>query len=160
MKKFLHAMLWAASLVACTQAGQQIGAWQIPANGPALAPDAPTQLIGKTCWGTFDKGTNEETARGAVFIRFSASSPTGDFWRKWGRAAQMSPRRDDPDGYDYSGKMTTAQLTPTGTEITFRTSTTGTFNWFIRPSGPGVYAARAMGISDSSRGAVGELHCE
>ena len=72
----------------------------------------------------------------------------------------MSPRRDNPDGYDYSGKMTTAQLTPTGTEITFRPGTASTFNWFIRPSGPGVYATRAMAISDPSRGAVGALHCD
>lgn len=115
------------------------------------------QLAGRTCWGFFDKGNNSETARGAIFVRFSPSSPTGDFWRKWGKVAQEAARRDDPAGYEYVGKTTIAHLTPTGTEITF--SADRRFDWFIRPTSPGNYMARAVGNPDTARGAVGELHC-
>lgn len=152
-------------LAGCIQAQPSVGAWQVPAEGPPLNAGVVMQLAGKTCWGFFDKGINAETARGAVFIRFSPSPPIGDFWNKWGKEAQAAAHRDNPDGYDYWGKTTVAQLTPAGTEITFQRPTNPgnrvvmSFDWFIRPTSPGNYAMRAVNSRDTNRGAVGELHC-
>ena len=152
-------------LAGCVQAMPSGGAWQVPAEGPPLNAGAVMQLAGKTCWGFFDKGINSENARGAVFIRFSPSPPIGDFWNKWGKEAQAAAQRGNPDGYDYVGKTTVAQLTPAGTEITFQRPTSPgnravmSFDWFIRPASPGNYAMRAVNSRDNNRGAVGELHC-
>jgi hypothetical protein len=66
-------------LAGCVQAQPSVGAWQVPAEGPPLNAGVVMQLAGKTCWGFFDKGINSETARGAVFIRFSPSSQSADF---------------------------------------------------------------------------------
>ena len=117
----------------------------VPAGVPPLDADVVKQLVGKTCWGFFDRGVNIETARGAIFIRFSPSAPTGDFWKKFGKDAQAAAHRDGPDGYDYMDKTTSPQITAAGTEITFR-ARKWNFDWFIRPNGAGAYALRAAGF--------------
>lgn len=153
-------------VTACSQAQTPSGRWLIPAEGPPLGASAVIQLSGKTCWGFFDKGNNSETARGAVFIRFSQLPPVGDFWLKLGKVAQVSALRDSPEGYDYMGKTTVLRLTPAGTEMTFTRGVVFrsggqniSFDWFIRPTDPGNYTLRSVNSSDTSRGAVGELHC-
>ena len=143
--------------VATAQAQTSTGAWLVPAQGAPLDTSAVSKLAGKTCWGFFDKGNNSETARGAVFIRFSLSPPIGEIWRKWGKAAQDTAHRDSPDGYDNMGKTSVPQLTPSAMEIAFRTP--WSFDWFIRPISAGSYTLRAVGYPDTRRGAIGELHC-
>ena len=133
-------------------------AWQVPAAGSPLDANAVLQLAGKSCWGHFDRGNNSETARGAIFIRFAPSSGIGDFWRKMGKDAEAAANHSS-DGYDYVGKTTAAQLTANAGEITFK-ATNWSFDWFIRPSSLGNYTLRAVGSSDITRGAIGELHCQ
>ena len=146
-------------LTAITRTVVAAPAWQVPAAGPPLDGDAVLQLGGKSCWGFFDRGNNSETARGAVFIRFAPSTVIGDFWRKMGRDAEAAANRNSPDGYDYVGKTTAAQLAENAGEITFKVRE-WSFDWFIRPSSPGNYNLRAVGSPDVTRGAIGELHCK
>jgi len=158
MDRSIATIIVVSALLAWAQTAQSVGAWQIPAAGPALSADAVAQLYGKTCWGFFDKGTNEEKARGAIFLRFSPTSPVADYWRKWGKDAEAAAHRDDPDGYDYQGKTTVAQLTPAATEMAMRILQSR-FDLFLRPTSAGVYSLRFVAMDDGSRGAVGELHC-
>jgi hypothetical protein len=152
------ASLMLVSISFLSQSVAQQSPWQVAAQGARLSAADVRQLSGKTCWGFFDKGTNSETARGAILVRFDSSTLVGDFWRKWGKDAQLAAHLANANGYDYVGKTSTPQLSPSGTEITFR-GAQWTFDWFIRPTGSGAFALRAINTTDSSRGAIGELHC-
>jgi|GEM_PF-4986536 len=157
-KVFAATLLLVLGSVACPSDAADL--WRVPAEGGSLTAESLLALQGKTCWGAFDKGNNVETARGALFFRFERTAPIADFWRKWGKEAQLGARRDTPEGYEYRGKTTIAQLTPAGTEITFsQRGVSSAFDWFIRPIGGGSYKLRAVGNPDSSRGTVGELYC-
>ena len=147
-----------ALLVPCPVAFAQDAPWQVPAQGTPLSDTDLNRLAGKTCSGYFDRGNNSESARGAVFIAFSGPPVGGELWRKWGKDAEYAPRTDVPTGYDDMGKLGPVRITTTATEITYKASN-WFFDWFIHPIGDGAYLLRAVGTTESSRGATGRPQC-
>ena len=160
-----HSLIAVAGLIACSQQQAPPGKWAVPAAGPALTQESLAQLSGKTCWGYFDRGTNSDSARGAVFAQFAASKAPGQLWIKWGKEARETPRQDGPNGYIDMGRTTPPVLTAAGTEITFRTNvifpsgSAQDFDWFVRPTDGASYVLRAVATVDQRRGATGILSC-
>lgn len=155
MSRMLFAVV--LMLFATTGAHAQSPAWQAPAPGPALTAGDLQKLAGRICWGWFDRGTNSDNSRGAVFVAFEPAG-AGRLWRKWGLAARNDPRKDKPEGYDDMGRTGPARLSDSQTEVTFKAEN-WFFDWFIRPNGDGTYRLRAVGTTDANRGAVGQLTC-
>lgn len=148
-------LAFAALLAAVGGAAAQTAPWQVPAPGGPLTTTDVQRLDGKACWGWFDRGSNSDNSRGAVYVTFGDG---GRLWRKWGQEARTAPRRDRPEGYDDMGRLGPVRLSDTRTEVTFKAEN-WFFDWFIRPGGDGTYALRAIGTTDRNRGAIGQLTC-
>ena len=154
----IHTLALALVVAGCVPPPQETKAWLIVPGGPQLDSSAIAALAGKTCWGWFDRGNNNDRARGAVFYRFTSAPIVGTHWRKWGQEARLEPRKTDPEGYEFMGDTSPVSISPSGTELTFRG--TGGFDWYLHPDGNGTYATRAARYPDPLvAGAPGRLTC-